>query len=125
MAYELKGTIKQIGELQTFASGFQKREFVVTDENDRYPQDVKFEAVKERANALDNLREGDDVQVSFDVRGNEYNGKYYVNLVAWKIIGGEHNQTERVAQPQAQQQAQHQPGNSYIPVEEEDGGIPF
>jgi hypothetical protein len=23
--------------------------------------------------------------VSFDIRGNEYNGKYYVNLACWKI----------------------------------------
>jgi hypothetical protein len=25
------------------------------------------------------------VMVSFNLRGNEYNGKYYVNLQAWKI----------------------------------------
>jgi hypothetical protein len=25
------------------------------------------------------------VEVSFNVRGNEYNGKYYVNLQAWKL----------------------------------------
>jgi hypothetical protein len=25
------------------------------------------------------------VKVSFDIRGNEYNGKYYVNLNAWKL----------------------------------------
>jgi hypothetical protein len=28
------------------------------------------------------------VKVSFDIRGNEYNGKYYVNLSCWKLEGG-------------------------------------
>ena len=46
---ELKiiGTIKEIGELQTFDSGFVKREFILTTE-EQYPQDVKFEAIKEK-----------------------------------------------------------------------------
>jgi hypothetical protein len=26
--------------------------------------------------------------VSFDIRGSEYNGKYYVNLACWKIQSG-------------------------------------
>ena len=26
--------------------------------------------------------------MNFDIRGNEYNGKYYVNLAAWKIQAG-------------------------------------
>ncbi len=25
------------------------------------------------------------IKVLFDIRGNEYNGKYYNNLVAWKV----------------------------------------
>ena len=84
MAYELQGTIKLVYELQTFASGFSKREFVVTTQ-DRFPQDVKFEAVKEKTSMLDNVNVGDQVNVFFDIRGNEYKDRYYVNLVAWKM----------------------------------------
>ena len=39
---QVKGNIKLINETQTFDSGFQKREFVVTT-NDMYPQDIKIE----------------------------------------------------------------------------------
>lgn len=81
---KLSGKIKVIYDLQTWDSGFSKREFVVTTQ-EQYPQDVKFEAVKDKAAALDTLSVGDDVDVSFNVRGNEYNGKYYVNLQAWRI----------------------------------------
>lgn len=85
MAYELQGSIKLIYDLQTFASGFSKREFVVTTTNDRFPQDVKFECVKEKTALLDGVGVGDQVNVFFDIRGNEYKDKYYVNLVAWKM----------------------------------------
>ncbi len=86
--YETAGKIKVIYDTQSFASGFSKREFVVTTAADKYPQDLKFEVVKEKCQLLDGYKVGQDVTVNFDIRGNEYNGKYYVNLSAWKIQGG-------------------------------------
>lgn len=85
--YEAEGTIKLISDTQTFPSGFSKREFVVTTQHDKYPQDLKFEVVKDKCSLLDDYSEGQDVQVNFDIRGNEYNGKYYVNLSCWKLQG--------------------------------------
>ena len=49
------------------------------------PQAIKFECLKEKATLIDDYRVGDPVKVFFDIRGNEYNGKYYVNLNAWKL----------------------------------------
>lgn len=85
--YELEGTIKVIEDTQTFGSGFQKREFVVTSE-DKFPQDIKFECTKEKIELLEKVRTGDKVKVSFNIRGNEYKGRYYVNLQAWRIENG-------------------------------------
>ncbi|MFV1996356.1 MAG: DUF3127 domain-containing protein, partial [Verrucomicrobiales bacterium] len=70
---------------QSFDSGFSKREFVVEVEDGKYPQMVKFEAVKDKTSLTDGLSVGDRVKVFFDIRGNEYNGRYYVNLNAWKL----------------------------------------
>lgn len=83
--YEAAGKIKLINETQSFPSGFSKREFVVTTANDKYPQDLKFEIVKDKCTLLDSFNPGQEVQVTFDIRGNEYNGKYYVSLSCWKI----------------------------------------
>jgi len=83
--YEAAGTLKWIGDAQAFASGFTKREFVVTTAHDKYPQDLKFEVVKDKCAMLDSFACGQKVQVSFDIRGNEYNGKYFVNLSCWKL----------------------------------------
>ena len=85
MAFELTGTIRHIFDTQTFASGFSKREFVVEVEDGKFPQMIKFECVKDRTAMLDAVSTGDQVQVAFDIRGNEYKDRYYVNLNAWKL----------------------------------------
>ena len=76
-----------IFDSQTFDSGFEKREIVITTE-EQYPQDIKFEVYKEKCAMLDNFSKDENVTVHFNLRGNEYEGKYYVNLNAWKIDKG-------------------------------------
>ncbi|MCP5535244.1 MAG: DUF3127 domain-containing protein [Akkermansiaceae bacterium] len=87
--YEATGKIKVIFDTQTFPSGFTKREFVLTVGDDNYPQDLKFEMIKDKCTWLDQFEVGQDATVNFDIRGNEFKGKYYVNLNCWKIQGGE------------------------------------
>ncbi|UTW65014.1 DUF3127 domain-containing protein [bacterium SCSIO 12643] len=84
MDLQLQGRIKVINDTQTFDSGFSKREFVITTQ-EQYPQDVKFEFFKDKTTVLDTYNVNDDVTVHFNIRGNEYNGRYYVNLQAWKM----------------------------------------
>ena len=102
MNHELTGTITHIFDTQTFASGFQKREFVINDNADKYPQSIKFEATKEGCDRLDGYKVGDAVTVKFNIRGNEYNGKFYVNLQCWKI--------EKEGQEQAPSRSTNQNG---------------
>ena len=78
--FELEGTIKVVLDMMTFDSGFQKREFVVTTTDDAYPQDVKFELIKDKCFLADSLQANDRVRVSFNIRGNAWQGKYFVNL---------------------------------------------
>lgn len=85
---KVTGKLKVIFETQTFDSGFQKREFVVTT-NEQYPQDIKLELVKDKCAILDSYQVGQEVEVDYNLRGNEYNGKYYVSLQAWKITGSQ------------------------------------
>ncbi|MCB1687036.1 MAG: DUF3127 domain-containing protein [Halioglobus sp.] len=85
MAYELTGKIKLIQETKTFDSGFTKREMVVVVEDGRYPQQINIEFIQDKVALLDNLRPGQDVTVTFDIRGREYNGRYFNNLQGWKV----------------------------------------
>ena len=85
-----EGEIIAIDDIITFDSGFTKREFVIkTTDDGEYPQDIKFELVKDKTALVDKYKIGDKVTVHFNVRGREYNEKYYVNLVAWKLDGQE------------------------------------
>lgn len=86
MNNQLTGTVKAIFDTQSFPSGFTKREFVITTA-EQYPQDVKFELVKDKTSLIDKFTVGQSVTVSFNVKGNEYQGKYFVSLQAWKIEG--------------------------------------
>ena len=92
MSLQLTGTIKLIGEVQTFDSGFRKVEFVLTTNDEKYPQDVKFDISQDKVDDfLKYNKVGSSVDVSFNVRGNEYKDKYYVNLSAWKVFKSDAN----------------------------------
>ena len=86
MAYELTGKIKLLQEPKTFDSGFTKREMVVIVEDGKYPQEINLEFVQDKVALLDNLQPGQEVTVSFDIRGREYNGRYFNNLQGWKVV---------------------------------------
>ncbi|MEE4143608.1 MAG: DUF3127 domain-containing protein [Halieaceae bacterium] len=86
MAYELTGKIKLIQEAKTFDSGFTKREMVVIVEDGKYPQEINLEFVQDKVALLDSLQPGQEVTVSFDIRGREYNGRYFNNLQGWKVV---------------------------------------
>ncbi len=86
MAYDLTGKIKIIQEAKTFDSGFTKREMVVIVEDGKYPQEINLEFVQDKISLLDSLQVGQEITVTFDIRGREYNGRYFNNLQGWKIV---------------------------------------
>ena len=92
--YEFVGTVKKILPTFTAPSGFTKREVVVTSEGERFPQDIAFEFVKEKIALLDSIQEADRVKIMFDLRGREYNGRYYVSVSGWKIEKADGSQAE-------------------------------
>lgn len=83
-SYEVCGAIRTILEAKTFASGFTKREFVLLTEDD-YPQTVLIGCVKQKCALLDRVAPNDRVRVTFQLRGREYQGRYFVNLEADQI----------------------------------------
>ena len=86
---ELRGVIKKIGDLQDFPSGFQKRELVIVTE-EQYPQPISIEFLKEKGDLLNQLNEGDKVNVSINIGGREWTSpqgdvKYFNSITGWKI----------------------------------------
>jgi single-strand DNA-binding protein len=118
VAYDLTGKVKLVQEAKTFDSGFTKREMVVTVEDGKYPQEINLEFVQDKTSLLDNLRVGQEVTVTFDIRGREYNGRYFNNLQGWKIVtANDESAMSDSGQPPAP------PHGS--PADYEDDDIPF
>jgi hypothetical protein len=104
------------------ANGFTKRQIVIaTDE--QYVQHVPIDFVKDKCSILDNYKIGQAVTVDVNVRGNEYNGKYYVSLQGWKInanaVGNEYKTDNPTNAPSQQKEP--------VPLAQdaEDGDLPF
>lgn len=84
MAYELEGVLHKKFDTENKSDTFQAREFVVQTEGN-YPQLIKFQLTQDRCAAVDPYQENDKIKVFFDLRGREWNGKFFTNLNAWKI----------------------------------------
>lgn len=82
--YEMTGSVVKVGDLQTFPSGFTKRELVINDNDPRFPQEISFSFTKDRAALVEHLNPGDLVTVSFDIRGRSYQDRHFVDLNGWR-----------------------------------------
>jgi len=102
------GKIKEMSDTQTFSSGFSKREIVVTTE-EKFPQDIKIEFMKERADALSSYKVGDEVSVEYNLRGSEYQGRYFVNVLGWKIEKTQKGSPEKKSEPTSAKPSQKAP----------------
>ena len=89
MAYQASGRLHKIFDTEQKSQTFQAREFVIESPDDRYPQMIKFQLVQDKCDLIDGYEEGEDITVDFDLRGREWNGKYFTNLQAWRITRGE------------------------------------
>ena len=104
MGYELKGTVVQVGELKEFKNDFRKVD-IVLETGGEYSQFIKCEAFKKIADSIINeVAEGDVLNVLFDLKGNEYQGKYYTNVVIYKYeLDSKPNETNTKVEPAEQE----------------------
>ena len=85
MAFELEGKLHKKFETESKTATFQAREFVIFLEDGNYPQYIKFQLTQDRCALIDNFNEGEILKITFDLRGREWNDKYFTNLNAWKV----------------------------------------
>ena len=87
MLYEMTGILLEVGEVQSFGEkGFTKREFIIEAGDEGYKQKIKFELHKERTTKTDGIGVGENLRVSFSIRGSEWKDRLFINLVAFNVI---------------------------------------
>jgi len=84
MSYEVNGTLHHIGETKQISETFSTRTFTIKT-SDEYPQFISFELHKDRTDLIEVYNLGDEVNVSFNLRGREWSGKFFNTLQAWRI----------------------------------------
>ncbi|TCC97613.1 DUF3127 domain-containing protein [Pedobacter hiemivivus] len=88
---EIKGKVHEIGALQQVSETFKKRDLIIEyAENPTYPEYIRFEALQDKTALFDSLKQGDDIEVSFNLRGRPWTDKagktsYFNSLVVWRI----------------------------------------
>lgn len=86
---EVTGKIKLINETKTFGQNFNKRDIVVTTD-EQYPQMILIEFVQDKCDLLNNFKLGQYVKVSINLRGREWinpqgEAKYFNSIQGWRI----------------------------------------
>lgn len=86
---EVKGTIRHIGEMVSVTASFQKRELVVTTE-EQYPQHILINFTQDKCDLLNNYQIRQEVNVSINLRGREWvnpqgETKYFNDIQGWRI----------------------------------------
>ena len=87
--YKAKGSIKSVLAPETFqkkdGTTGSKSKIIITTEA-KYNPDICFDIMNSEVREnLSMLNVGDEVEVDFNLSSREYNGRYYHNVIAWKI----------------------------------------
>ena len=94
MEYKEKGTIKTILPVEAGTSqngkGWKKLNFVMANREGYEGAEQIFSFEIFGSEKVENFEKynkvGQDVEVSFNIKTNEWKGKYYTSLQAWKVM---------------------------------------
>lgn len=127
---ELTGTVKKLTDIQSFPSGFQKRELILLTQ-EQYPQTVSIEFVQDKIALLDSVSEGENVKVGINIRGREWTSpqgevKYFNTIAGWRIEKLTEGATYQQAPPSQNVQAGSPASSNSNPfADDEDDDLPF
>lgn len=88
---EIRGKVHEIGAVQNVTDTFKKRDLIVAyAENPQFVEYIRFEATQDRVNIFDNLSVGEEIEISFNLRGRPWTNKegvttYFNSIVAWRV----------------------------------------
>lgn len=81
--FQFVGKIIFSGETTTVGNGLNIRTFVVEETQGDYPCSMGFSLMKEKVDLSTPV--GSEVVVSYNPKCRESNGRWFTNLVAWRI----------------------------------------
>ena len=89
MAFQVQGKLYKTFDIEKKTETFQAREFILEISESQYPQLIKFQLTQDKCELIDAYQDGEMLTVHFDLRGREWNDRFFTNLNAWKIERGQ------------------------------------
>lgn len=106
MSFKMSGVVKLVTPKVQVSEKLSKRTIVVEDVTSMYPQPIEFTLINDKCALVDNTKIGQQVEVSFNLKGREYHSpsgetKYFNTIEAWKIweVRGEGGSLPQASQP--------------------------
>lgn len=86
---DISGKIIQFLPVQTGSgkNGTWKKQEFILETGDTYPKKVCIAVWGDKID-IAGFKAGETINVSFDVESREYNGKWYTDVKAWKVVAG-------------------------------------
>lgn len=84
MSYELTGYLYKKFDTEIKKDNFQIRTFVIKTEGE-YPQFIPLQLSNDKCSLIDQIHEGWKVKAFFNLKGREWEGKFFPSLAAWKV----------------------------------------
>lgn len=88
MSFKVKGRLVDILPVQTGSSArgeWKKLDFVLEVPDDQFPKKICFTLFNDKTELVKESDKNRELEVSFNLEGREYNGKWYHNVNAFKI----------------------------------------
>ena len=87
---EIIGKVYFKTEVELIGANQMKKQILVVETDNQFPQKLPIEFIKDKVDLLSNLQIGQQVKVSVNVRGNEYQDRNQVtrfglSFQGWKV----------------------------------------
>ena len=124
MSFEIEGKLHHVYDTEQKSESFRTREFVIETMQGSYTQYIKFQLTQDRCDIVDPYKTGQQVKVYFDLRGRQWQDKYFTNLQAWRIEAvGETQPAPMPSQREAAHSANGGSAKSAGTPEGDEGGV--
>jgi hypothetical protein len=128
----ITGTVYTVGQTIQISDKFSKREISITTA-DQYPQTILFQFSNDKCSLLDNINAGDNVTISYNLRGRTWTDKNGVEKIfntidGWNIVLTSNHVTQgpnAIQSFQQREQATLTQKDAAAPVQIGNDGLPF
>lgn len=88
--HKVKGTLLQIGAIETMGSGFTLRKLIVdVTDNPNYKSPVEFRLKKDHVGDIEGYKPGERIELEFTLDGRQWDGpngtRFFTDLSVWHV----------------------------------------